>query len=71
MYYSFDRKIGSAAVLVGDDELSHKVPLAKLPRGAKPGDMFCLENGGYRLDEEESEKRRERIAQLQQKLKKG
>ncbi|MHB9146794.1 MAG: DUF3006 domain-containing protein [Symbiobacteriia bacterium] len=60
MFWVIDRFEGEYAVLVGDDRAVAQLPKANLPAGVKEGDVLRLD---LVLDEEETARRRARIAQ--------
>lgn len=68
MWYALDRFEEEWAVLVDDEENSVTVERERLPTAARPGDLFRLEDGCYRWDEEETRARRQKITALEQKL---
>lgn len=68
MVYSLDRIEGEIAVLVADDgELSY-VPVTCLPAAAGEGKMYRKEGETYVEDLAAAEARRERVRQLQNRL---
>lgn len=70
MTYTVDRMEEGLAVLQDEQEQIHTVPLTKLPSSVRPGDVLLFENGAYTVDVEETRARRERILQLQNRLRK-
>ncbi|HJD23238.1 MAG TPA: DUF3006 domain-containing protein [Firmicutes bacterium] len=70
MYYSFEHLEQDAAVLEDDEENRVLVPRALLPAEAKSGDVFTWEGEAFRFAPQETERRREAVRLLQQKLKK-
>lgn len=68
MYYSVDRIEGDIVVMIGDDGKIVKVTLSTLKIDVKEGDCLLLIDGGYRLDIEETRKRRSDIATFQDEL---
>lgn len=69
MYISIDRIVNGIAVCEREDLLTFEVPVAKLPNEAKEGSvLFVDENGNYVIDDEEMNRRRQRILDLQSRL---
>lgn len=67
---------GQAVLLVGDQQRKMVVPRKSLPRGVKEGHWLKVELDGERLvssaiDEEETAKVRERIAEKLERLRRG
>ena len=59
MLWVLDRMEGEYAILVGDDRALAQVPVTALPTGVKEGDVLRLD---LVIDEEETARRRARIA---------
>ncbi|HIZ19388.1 MAG TPA: DUF3006 domain-containing protein [Firmicutes bacterium] len=70
MYYSFEHFEKDTAVLEDDEENRVLVPRALLPSEVKTGDVFTREGKAYRFAPQETERRREAVRRLQQKLRK-
>ncbi|MBQ3259348.1 MAG: DUF3006 domain-containing protein [Clostridia bacterium] len=68
MYLSLERFEEELAVLCDDSGKTVVVDRAVVPVQAEAGDILYLENGIYRLDEDETAKRRNRIWQMEQLL---
>lgn len=69
MYISIDRIVGGIAVCEREDLSTFEVPVAKLPNEAKEGSVLLAdENGNYVIDNEEENRRKQRILDLQSKL---
>ena len=62
MYFSIDRILGPAAVLIGEDGKPLDLPVSFLPEGSKPGDMLFYEEGKFTPAPEKAKERRERVA---------
>lgn len=67
-FWSIDRLEGSFAVCEGDDRQQKEIPLADLPEGVNEGDILCLVDGEYRIDREETQRRREENRRLLESL---
>lgn len=67
-FWSIDRLEGSFAVCEGDDRRQKEIPLADLPEGVNEGDILCLVDGEYRIDREETQRRREENRRLLESL---
>ena len=69
MYISIDRIVNGIAVCEREDLSTFEVPVAKLPNEAKEGSVLIIdENGNYVIDNEEENRRRQRILDLQSRL---
>lgn len=68
MLLSIDRFEGEFAVLVDEDGNAHNVLRTHLPAQAKAGTMLREIHGEYTLDDAAERMRREKILQLQNKL---
>ncbi len=69
MYISIDRIVNGIAVCEREDLLTFEVPVAELPNEAKEGSVLIIdENGNYVIDNEEENRRRQRILDLQSRL---
>ena len=69
MYISIDRIVNGIAVCEREDLSTFEVPVAKLPNEAKEGSvLFVDENGNYVIDNEEENRRRQHILDLQSRL---
>ncbi len=70
MLYSVDRMEREIAVLVDEDGNSVDVPLSALPTGVRGGDMVRLCDGVYTRDDDAAAARRQKIWDLQNRLRK-
>ena len=61
MFYVLERIEDQFAVLISDDRQTFNVELSRLPQGAKIGDVFVFDGENYILDDEETQKRKDRI----------
>ncbi len=68
IYYSLERFEKDIAVLQDDAEQQITVDRSRLPSEAATGDIFVLENGIYRYECDETQKRKTRILSLEQQL---
>ena len=68
--YSFDRREGDLAILVDDQGVSHPVPLADLPADAREGQLLRKTDTGYMVDAISTDARRQRVLELQRRLRK-
>ena len=69
MYISIDRIVGGIAVCEREDLLTFEVPVSELPNESKEGSVLIIdENGNYVIDNEEENRRRQRILDLQSRL---
>jgi len=66
--YSFDRLEAEWAVLVDDEGVSLSVPLTALPPHAQPGDMLRREGEDFLPLPDETQVRRQRALELQERL---
>lgn len=69
-YYAVDRVEGAVAVLQDDEGVCIDVPLTDLPCPLSQGDVLTKQGDSFVQDEEEKQRRRERIYKLEQMLKK-
>ena len=63
-YLSVDRIEGDTAFCEDDNQAVIKIPLSCLPRGIREGNVLCLENGVYAIDEGEEARRRRQNFEL-------
>lgn len=68
MYYSVDRIENGIAVLIDNDENTREVPLTQLPQGVGQSDVLWEENGAFRVDMDEKQRRQQRIRALERRL---
>ena len=69
MKMSIDRIEGKYAICEDDNQKLYAIDLSELPPCAKPGDVLKLSNDGIlSIDKDETEKRKKRIKNLQDKL---
>lgn len=69
MYISIDRIVNGIAVCEREDLSTFEVPVDELPNEAKEGSvLFVDENGNYVIDDEEMNRRRQHILDLQSRL---
>ncbi len=68
MYASVEHFEDSIAVLCTDEGKTLAVERALLPVGVKAGDVLCLQEGHYVLNQDETAERRKRIWQMEQLL---
>ena len=68
MVVSIDRFEGNQAVCETDERKILHIPKDQLPSGAKEGDCLRITEGNITLDREETEKRRQKILELQRRL---
>lgn len=59
-----DRFEGDLAVCEAEDGKMVDIEKSKLPKNADVGDVIILENGHFRVDKEETDKRRKEIEEL-------
>jgi hypothetical protein len=64
MKYIIDRFEGDLAVCEAEDGRMVDIEKSKLPKNAEVGDILVLENGKFRVDKKETEKRRKEIEDL-------
>ncbi|MCQ6563487.1 DUF3006 domain-containing protein [Paenibacillus mendelii] len=62
-----DRFEGDIAV-IETDEATIDVPKSKLPRGAKSGDTVIIEGDTFRIDADDTKKRKREIESLMDEL---
>lgn len=63
-----DRFEGDKAVCEQEDQTMVDIPRADLPKEAKEGDGLICEDGSYRIDENETNERAERIARKMEQV---
>jgi hypothetical protein len=68
MKYIIDRFEGDLAVCEAEDGKLVDIEKSKLPKNAEVGDVLVLENGKFRVDKKETEKRRKEIEDLMNEL---
>jgi hypothetical protein len=68
MKYIIDRFEGDWAVCESADGKMVDIEKSKLPKNAEVGDVIILENGHFRVDKEETDKRRKEIEDLMNEL---
>jgi Protein of unknown function (DUF3006) len=68
MKYIIDRFEGDLAVCEAEDGKMVDIEKSKLPKNAEIGDVIILENGYFRIDKEETDKRRKEIEDLMNEL---
>lgn len=68
MRYSVDRIENNTAVLIDEEKNRYTVAAALLPDAAKQGSVLVKSDGGYRLDEQETRRRKDRLYKLQKRL---
>lgn len=68
MKYIIDRFEGEYAVCEDEAGNMHDLPLAKLPKGAKEGDVIVEVDDAYIIDHEETEQRKKKIQSLMDEL---
>lgn len=68
LLYSVDRILDDVAVLEDTEGTVINVPLTDLPQGVMGGNMLRLVNGRYELDDVATESRRQRILDLQKRI---
>lgn len=66
--FIIDRIEGKKAVLECENGDCVSLDLTSLPKNLKEGDMLCIEDGSYFLNADETEKRKENIRNLMNKL---
>ena len=67
-YLSVDRISQGIAVCEKEDMSLIEIPLCSLPNDVKEGSILSFENGVYKIDKAEEEKRKKRIMMLQNLL---
>lgn len=68
MKYIIDRFEGDLAVCEAEDRKTIDIERSKLPENADVGDVIILENGHFRVDKQETNKRRKEIEDLMNEL---
>ena len=68
IYYSLEHFEKDTAVLQDESEQMVTVDRSLLPSEATTGDIFVLENGVYRYEHDETQRRKARILSLEQLL---
>jgi Protein of unknown function (DUF3006) len=68
MKYIIDRFEGDLAVCEAEDGKMVEIEKSKLPENAEVGDIIVLENGHFRVDKEETDRRRKEIEDLMNEL---
>ncbi|MBE5961176.1 MAG: DUF3006 domain-containing protein [Lachnospiraceae bacterium] len=68
MRYWIDRFEGIYAVLEDENKKMYNIPRIELPKEAKEGDMVILTKAEYRIDEEETRKRKDEIKERMNRL---
>lgn len=63
-----DRFEGDFAVCEKEDKTMIDIERSKIPAEAKEGDVLLVEEGAVLIDEEETEKRKERIREITKDL---
>lgn len=61
MKYTIDRFEENLAICETENQEWLSIPICKIPRQAKEGDILVEDHGNYLLDTQETEQRRERI----------
>jgi hypothetical protein len=64
MKYIIDRFEDDLAVCEDENGKMVDIEKSKLPKNAEVGDVIILENGHFRVDKEETDKRRKEIEEL-------
>ena len=59
MNYIVDRIEEALAVCEKEDKRMEKIPLNRLPKGIKDGDILCEKDGQFSIDQEKTAQRRE------------
>jgi Protein of unknown function (DUF3006) len=68
MKYIIDRFEDDLAVCEDENGKMVDIEKSKLPKNAEVGDVIILENGHFRVDKEETDKRRKEIEDLMNEL---
>jgi Protein of unknown function (DUF3006) len=68
MKYIIDRFEGDLAVCEAEDGKMVDIEKSKLPENAEVGDVIVLENGHFRVDKKETDRRRKEIEDLMNEL---
>lgn len=63
-----DRFEGDYAVAEAEDKSMQNILKSQLPKGAKEGDVLIIDGNNIRLDENETQLRKKRIKELEDKL---
>lgn len=71
MWYAVDRFEGDRAVLEDDEGHRRMADRDQLPPDTLQGDVLVLEAGKYLHDRRETQRRRDRIRHLEQRLRGG
>lgn len=71
MLLSVDRIEGTVAVLVDEDGVARSVALEQLPSAIAEGDMVRFDGEYYIADPAETQRRREYVLHLQEKLRRS
>jgi len=68
MRYIIDRVEGGLAVYEKEDGSFERIPLQKLPEGAREGSVLVLQEGAWTLDLQAEQERRARLFAKQEGL---
>jgi Protein of unknown function (DUF3006) len=68
MKYIIDRFEGDLAVCEAEDGKMVDIEKSKLPKNAEVGDVIILENGHFRVNKDETDRRRKEIEDLMNEL---
>ncbi len=68
MKVTIDRFEGDLAIVENEDGTSTTFEKAKLPKGAKVGDVLDIDGGEITIDTAETEARKEKVAKLVDEL---
>ncbi|QIZ69145.1 DUF3006 domain-containing protein [Geobacillus subterraneus] len=68
MKYTIDRFEGKWAVCEGENGKMVNIEKSKLPKSARAGDVIVQENGQFRVNKKETEKRRKEIEELMSEI---
>jgi Protein of unknown function (DUF3006) len=68
MKYIIDRFEGDLAVCEAEDGKMVDIEKSRLPKNAEVGDVIVLENGHFRVDKKETDRRRKEIEDLMNEL---
>lgn len=69
MYVAIDRLEGGLAVLEDEDGNLRTVERGQLPAEARAGDVLAFDGSAYRIDQEETQRRRDYNRRLEELLK--
>ena len=69
MYVAIDRLEGGLAVLEDEDGNLRTVERGQLPAEARAGDVLAVDGSAYRIDREETQRRRDYNRRLEELLK--